>query len=81
MNPSDTSEEARKVQIQIYRSMSPAQKAALVFDAYETGKTLKMAGLRLLHPEASQKRIWHLWARQHLGQELYNEVYGEIVDE
>jgi hypothetical protein len=43
------------------------------------GQQLAMAGLRQLHPEADENQIWHLWAKQHLGDELYEEVYGDRI--
>jgi hypothetical protein len=72
----DTSEEAERVQLEIYRRMTPAQKWAAIASLYELGKMLQMAGLRMEHPEASEKEIWHMWARRHLGDELYEKVYG-----
>lgn len=74
----DTSPESLRVLTEIYRKMSPAEKLRRIFSAYETGKALAMAGLRRLHPDASEARIWHLWAKQHLGEELYRQVYGDI---
>jgi len=29
------------------------------------------------HPDASEEKVWHLWARRHLGDELYEKVYRE----
>ncbi len=72
----DTSPESLRVLTEIYRKMSPAEKLRRVFSAYETGKALAKAGLRRLHPDASEAQIWHLWARQHLGEELYRQAYG-----
>jgi len=77
---SDTSEEAERIQLEIYRRMTPAQKWATIASLYELGKMLQMAGLRMEHPEASEREIWHLWARRHLGDELYEKVYGEHAD-
>ena len=48
----DTSESVDKFQVDLYRKMSPAQKFLLIFEAYQTGKMLAMAGLRQLHPKA-----------------------------
>lgn len=76
MNKTDTSPEARKIQFDLYRRMSPAEKIELVFDACRTGQILSMAGIRMLHPNATNEQIWHLWAKQHLGEKLYNIVYG-----
>jgi len=78
---SDTSKEAERVQLEIYRRMTPAQKWATIASLYELGKMLQMAGLRMEHPEASEKEIWYMWARRHLGDELYEEVYGNKADE
>lgn len=72
----DTAPEARQVQRDLYRQMSPARKFQLICETYEMGKQLVMAGLRMRHPDASEEEIWHLWARQHLGDKLYEEVYG-----
>jgi hypothetical protein len=77
----DTSPEAEKKLCQIYRNMKFSEKANLIFDAYHTGQNLKMAGLRLANPEASKKQIWHLWAKQHLGPDIYRKVYGEGPNE
>jgi hypothetical protein len=72
----DTSPEAHQVLIWLYCQMPAEKKLNLVFDAYETGRQLAMAGLRQRHPQASDKEIWRLWARQHLGEDLFNAVYG-----
>ena len=81
MNKTDTSPEARQVLIELYRKMPQVVKFIRIFEAYQTGKMLAMAGLRDCYPEASEKKIWYLWAKQHLGEKLFNEVYGEVPDE
>jgi hypothetical protein len=78
---SDTSSEAREVVLGIYRRMSPEKKIELVFDAYRTGQLLSMAGIRMQYPSASEDEVWHIWAKRHLGEELYNKVYGASKDE
>ncbi|MHC4474903.1 MAG: hypothetical protein ACYTEL_04615 [Planctomycetota bacterium] len=80
MRKDDTSSEARQVQIDIYRRMPVTEKVRRIFEAYQTGKLLAMAGLRELYPQASERKIWHLWAKQHLGEELFKEVYGEVPE-
>jgi hypothetical protein len=74
---SDTSPEARRVQCELYRRMSPARKFELLFHTYEMGKQLALAGLRMRHPDASQEELWRLWAQQHLGRDLFEKVYGK----
>ena len=81
MNGRDTSPEAQQVQIDLYRKMPPEVKFRRVFDAYQTGKMLAMAGLLQRYPDAGEKKIWYLWAKQHLGDNLFKEVYGAVPDE
>ena len=81
MNEQDTSKDAQQVLIDLYRRMPVAVKAEQIFQAYQTGKILAMAGIRLAHPDATEKQIWYLWAKQHLGEKLFNEVYGDVPDE
>ena len=78
---SDTSEEAKKVMFDLYRRMSLEKKIELVFDAYRTGQLLSMAGIRMQYPSASEDEVWHIWAKRHLGEELYSKVYGASKDE
>jgi len=75
MAANDTSAEAEEILCRLYRNMTIAQKAQRVFSAYRMGKMLSMAGIRMNHPNASEEQIWHLWARRHLGDELYEKVY------
>jgi len=77
MNEKDTTKSAQQVLINIYRKMPVKDKASRIFDACQTGKILAMAGLRQLHPEATEKQIWKLWAKNHLGQKLFNAAYGD----
>jgi len=81
MGRTDTSREANKVLVSLYRQMPPAVKVARIFGAYQTGKLLAMAGLRDRYPQADEQQIWRLWAQQHLGEKLFNEVYGKMADE
>ena len=76
MKISDTIPETRQIQLKLYRRMSPARKIELIFDAYRTGRMLSMAGIRMLNPAATEKQLWHIWAKKHLGEDLYNKAYG-----
>ncbi len=80
MNARDTTRQANEVLIDVYRRMPSTVKLFHIFEAYRVGRTLAMAGLRRSHPDAGEKEIWQLWAKQHLGEELFNNVYGEPVD-
>jgi len=72
----DTPKDILEIQYDLYRRMSPARKIELVFDAYHTGQLLSMAGIRMQYPDADEEQVWHIWAKRHLGEELYNKVYG-----
>ena len=44
-------------QIEGFRLMTPAQKLRMVADLYEAGIQLRVAGLRLAHPEWTPERL------------------------
>lgn len=45
------------VQIEGFRRMTPAQKLQMVADLYHTGIRLKMAGLRMAHPDWTEEKL------------------------
>ncbi|MFA5555346.1 MAG: hypothetical protein WCZ89_02490 [Phycisphaerae bacterium] len=73
----DTPKEVLDVQYDLYRRMSPAKKVEMVFDAYSTGQQLAMAGIRMRFPNATEKEVKQIWAKEHLREELYYRVYGD----
>jgi hypothetical protein len=80
MHIKDTSKQANQLLVEIYRKMSSSSKGELIFDAYKTGRELAMAGLRQRYPDVGKKQLWLLWARGHLGDELFERVYGATPD-
>ena len=81
MISADTSREAEDVLVELYRQMPVSRKIARIFEAYTMGKMLTKANLRQIYPEADENRIWRLWAKQHLGEQLYESAYGGQIDE
>ena len=75
MAANDTSTEAEEILCRLYRGMTMTRKAQRLFSAYRMGKMLSMAGIRMENPGASEEQVWHLWARRHLGDDLYEKVY------
>ena len=73
MSLGDTSPEAEAILCRLYRKMTMAQKVQRLFSDYRMGKMLSMAGIRMNNPDASEEQVWHLWARRHLGDELYGK--------
>jgi hypothetical protein len=45
------------VQLEAFRRMTPAQKLRMVADLYDTGIRLRMAGLRMTHPDWPAERL------------------------
>ena len=45
------------LQVEGFRRMTPAQKLEMVADLYECGIQLRVAGLRLAHPEWLRERL------------------------
>ena len=76
MKSSDTQTEANQVLLRLIRKKTYADKVREVFEAYSTGRTLAMAGIKHRYPEATDRDVWEKWAQQHLGAALYKEVYG-----
>jgi hypothetical protein len=81
MNEKHTSLDAQQVVVDIYRRMPVPEKVRRIFDAYRLGRMLAMAGLKQLHPDANDQQLWYLWAKQHLGPELFNAAYGAPCNE
>jgi len=73
---SDTSPEAQRMQYDLYRRMPLGRKLELVFDMCDTGRLLAIAGLRMRNPSATEEELKQLRAKQVLGSELSERVYG-----
>lgn len=74
--PADTSAEARRVQVEIWRSMSPTQKAALIDRLSAEIRELALVGIRQRHPEATElEQQRHLAVLLH-GPEVVEEAFG-----
>ncbi|MFA5424485.1 MAG: hypothetical protein WC374_11580 [Phycisphaerae bacterium] len=74
---SDTPKEILEIQYDLYRKMSPSKKFGIVCDAYRFGQSLAMTGIRMRYPDATDKQVRQIWTKEHLGEELYNKVYGD----
>lgn len=72
----DTPPEMQRIQYEICRKIPIGRKIELTFSMYDTGRLLALAGLRMLHPDASEAQLRRLWALKHLGRELFEKVYG-----
>ena len=72
---SDTPPEVQRVHYEICRRLADGRRLELAFDMCDTGRLLAIAGLRMRHPGASEDQLQRLWAIEHLGSELFEQVY------
>lgn len=74
---SDTSLEAERIQVELWRRMSPIEKLRTVTEISRTAEQLSLAGIRLRHPRASEHECMLRLAILKLGRELACRVYPE----
>lgn len=75
---SDTTSEAERVLIDIFRRMSMQDKWRRLQSLYRTGRTLHEMGFRQRHPNASQEEIVDDWMKLTLEPQLYRNVRESI---
>ena len=75
----DTSPEVEQRQVERWRQMTPAQKAAIVSGLTQAVHQLALAGVRLRYPEASERELFLRLALITLGDDLARRAYPEIV--
>ena len=74
----DTSAEIERLQVERWRQMSPATKAALVSGLTQASYEMSLAGLRQRYPEASSRELFLRLAVLTLGTDLARKAYSEI---
>jgi hypothetical protein len=67
---SDTSLEAERVLVEVYRRLSPREKWLQLGRMYEDARALHAAGMRLRNPSVTSREITEAWIRTNLGIEL-----------
>jgi hypothetical protein len=75
--PLDTSPEAARLQVEIWRRMTPLEKARLVSGLSSAVTQLALAGIRRRHPGASERECRLRLAQLKLGPALYRSAYPE----
>lgn len=75
----DTSPDVERLQVERWRRMSPAQKAALVSGLTQAVWELALAGVRSRYPDASPREHFLRLAMITLGPDLARRVYPEIA--
>jgi hypothetical protein len=76
--PRDTSLDAFRIQLEIYRRMSAEERLQGALQWSEEIRELGRAGIRLRHPEYSEREVQIASIRLRLGEELFRRVYPGI---
>jgi len=76
----DTPPDTEERQVESWRAMSPAQKAAMVTGLTQAAYTLMWAGIRARHPGASPREHFLRAAFIVLGPELTRTAYPDAGD-
>jgi hypothetical protein len=74
--PEDTTPEAWAHWISLWRTASPAQKAARVGELNHATRTAALAGIRQRHPEATEQDQRMYLAALLFGDDLVRNAYG-----
>ena len=72
----DTTPEAERIQIELWRAMTPVQKFAVFFDLQEAMLQMAEAGVRMRHPEADEREVFLRRAALTLDRPTMIAVYG-----
>ena len=70
----DTDPRIEKIQIEMFRQVSPAHKMRMVAQMNYTVRTFMMAGLKQRNPEATPETLRRMLAALLLGDELAQKV-------
>jgi hypothetical protein len=76
--PRDTSPEAFRTQLEICRRMSPVARLEQALQWSEQVQELGRIGIRLRHPEYSDREVQLASIRLRLGDDLFRRVYPRI---
>jgi hypothetical protein len=79
MQPEDTSPEAWRILIELYRKMSPQEKLARTFELSDFVRSFCEADIRSKYPEASEREVFLRLAQRTLGPDLFRKVYGDVL--
>jgi hypothetical protein len=74
----DTSDDAERVVLEIYRRMPAWRKVELVEDANRTARQLAWIGLQSRHPDESRSRLRRRLLGLVLGEDLARKLYGPL---
>ena len=79
VQPSDTTDEAREVQLSAFRAITPSQRAEIAFQLSDDVRTLTLTGIRWRHPELDDCGVHREFLRILYGPELAAELTAMSV--
>jgi hypothetical protein len=79
MRPEDTSPEAWRILLDIYRQMTLEEKLQRTFEMSTFLRSVVEAGIRADYPQASEREIFLRLAQRTLGNDLFEKVYGDVI--
>lgn len=71
----DTSVEALRVYLDLYRAMTPGERAARIFELCDFQQSLQQANARSLYPAAGDREIFLRVAARRLGRDVMIQAY------
>lgn len=74
----DTSGEAERLQVRVWRSLSSLERARLIAGASRAARAMALAGLRDRHPDASERELVAQLALITAGPALAARVYPDL---
>jgi hypothetical protein len=72
--PNDTSPEVERLQVELYRRMTPSRKWELMDGLFRMARQFHAAGVRMSNPLATEEEVLTEWFRATLDEHLFNEV-------
>ncbi len=76
--PADTTPEAWRVLVEIYRRMPPSRRLELACGMTDSLRRVVAAGVRARHPEYSEEQVRLAFARLWLGDNLFRQVHPGV---
>ncbi len=73
---SDTTAEAREVQLSILRKLGPERRSMLTSEWSDAMRETAMQGIRHRHPSYSERQVVLAYAQQTLPPELFAAAFG-----
>jgi hypothetical protein len=78
--PLDTSPEAERVQIEIFRKMTPARRLQLAVELTQTSRNLLAIGVHRRHPDYNQEQVRLAVIRLTIPEKLFLAAYPHAKD-